>query len=205
MINLIDSSKIFTESFRVNLFTIDPFRVIGLIDVNIKYEDAVERVTLPFFRSSGTNSGKVRGLWYPIVGIKIYDGDFTEFTDYINFVLTNTTKDGIAMEGWLAKSLFFLKTSCDKDMIRGFSNGPHYNSLLSIGKQLRDLYQSGNYKKMYSLDSQELNKIVTEDKVYYGNGHTQRENFQRFVKDIYDKENYNKKDLALKNVTWKDN
>lgn len=186
MIRLIDSSKIYPESFRVNLYTIDPFRVIGLIDVNIEYDYGLERVTLPFFRSSGTNSGKIRGLWYPIVGIKIYDGDFTEFTDYINFVLTNTTRDGIAMEGWLAKSVFFSRKSDNRDRIRGFSNGQHHNSLLNIGKQLRDLYQSGNYKKMYSLDSETLNKIVTENKVYYGNKHTQRENFERFVKEIYE-------------------
>lgn len=102
MVKLIDSSKIYLESFRVNLYTIEPFRVIGLIDVDIEYDDGIERVILPFFRSSGTNSGKIRGLWYPIVGIKLYDGNFTEFTDYINHVLTNTTRDGIAMEGWLA-------------------------------------------------------------------------------------------------------
>ena len=69
MVKLIDSSKIYPESFRVNLYTTEPFRVIGLIDVNIEYDDSVERVILPFFRSSGTNSGKVRGLWYPIAGI----------------------------------------------------------------------------------------------------------------------------------------
>ena len=46
--------------------------------------------------------GRLGDFWYPIVGIKLYDGNFTEFTDYINHVLTNTTRDGIAMEGWLA-------------------------------------------------------------------------------------------------------
>ena len=186
MVKLIDSSKIYLESFRVNLYTIDPFRVIGLIDVDIEYDDGIERVILPFFRSSGTNSGKIRGLWYPIVGIKLYDGNFTEFTDYINHVLTNTTRDGIAMEGWLAKSLFFSKYSSDKNIIRGFSNGEYYNSLLDIGEKLRTLYKAGEYKKMYTLDSIALNNIVTENKVYYDNNHTQRDNFEKYIKAIYD-------------------
>ena len=174
MVKLIDSSKIYLESFRVNLYTIEPFRVIVLIDVDIEYDDGIERVILPFFRSSGTNSGKIRGLWYPIVGIKLYDGNFTEFTDYINHVLTNTTRDGIAMEGWLAKSLFFSKYSSDKNIIRGFSNGEYYNSLLDIGEKLRTLYKAGEYKKMYTLDSIALNNIVTENKVYYDNNHTMK-------------------------------
>ena len=186
MVKLIDSSKIYLESFRVNLYTIEPFRVIGLIDVDIEYDDGIERVILPFFRSSGTNSGKIRGLWYPIVGIKLYDGNFTEFTDYINHVLTNTTRDGIAMEGWLAKSLFFSKYSSDKNIIRGFSNGEYYNSLLDIGEKLRTLYKAGEYKKMYTLDSIALNNIVTENKVYYDNNHTQRDNFEKYIKAIYD-------------------
>ena len=186
MVKLIDSSKIYLESFRVNLYTIEPFRVIGLIDVDIEYDDGIERVILPFFRSSGTNSGKIRGLWYPIVGIKLYDGNFTEFTDYINHVLTNTTRDGIAMEGWLAKSLFFSKYSSDKNIIRGFSNGEYYNSLLDIGEKLRTLYKAGEYKKMYTLDSIALNNIVTENKVYYDNNHTQRDNFEKYIKSIYD-------------------
>lgn len=186
MVKLIDSSNMYSESFRVNLYTIKPFRVIGLIDVDIEYDDGVERVILPFFRSSGSNSGKIKGLWYPIVGIKLYDGAFNEFTDYINHVLTNTTKDGIAMEGWLAKSLFFTKKTSDTNMIRGFSVGKHYNSLLDIGGRLRVLYKIGEYEKMDSLDSVTLNNIVTENKIYYDNNHTQRENFERYIKDIYD-------------------
>src|SRR5471030_1574804 len=99
--------KIYNESLRANMYSIEPFRMIGLIDVSIKYTYGIERVTLPFFRSSGTNSGKIKGLWYPIVGIKTHTGRFTEFTEYLNFVLTNSTRRGRANEGWLAKSLFF--------------------------------------------------------------------------------------------------
>lgn len=192
MVNLIDSSNIYTESFRVNLYTVEPFRVIGLIDVNIEYDYGVEIVTLPFFRSSGTNSGKVKGLWYPIVGIKLYDGIFIEFTKYINMVLTNTTSSGAAMEGWLAKSLFFSKSTNIKDEMRGFSNGMYHNSLFDLGKKLKELYQSGNYKKMYSLNPETLNRLVTINKVYGDNKHTQRENFEEFIRAIYEEEYYNK-------------
>ena len=44
MVNLIDASNIYTESFRVNLYTVEPFRVIGLIDVNLEYDYGVEIV-----------------------------------------------------------------------------------------------------------------------------------------------------------------
>lgn len=186
MVKLINSSKIYTESFRVNLYTIDPFRVIGLIDVDIEYDYGIERVILPYFRSSGTNSGKIKGLWYPIVGIKIYDGNFIEFTDYINYVLSNTTRDGTAGEGWLAKSLFFSKVSSDSNIIRGFSVGEHYNSLLDIGIQLKTLYKLGKYEKMYYLNPVTLNTIVTRNKVYYKNKNTQKYNFENYIKDIYE-------------------
>ena len=77
--------EVYPESFRANIYTDDPFRMIGLIDVDIEYTYGIERVTLAFYRSSGTNSGKIQGLWYPIVGIKIKNGKFTEFSsDIIN-------------------------------------------------------------------------------------------------------------------------
>ena len=77
MSNSIEILKIYSESFRANLYSNEPFRMIGLIDVSIKYIYGMEKVTLPFFRSSGTNSGKIKGLWYPIVGIKTNTGRFT--------------------------------------------------------------------------------------------------------------------------------
>ena len=40
--------------------------------------------------------------------------------------------------------------------------------------------------KKINITAETLNKIVTENKVYYGNKHTQRENFEKFVKEIYE-------------------
>lgn len=186
--SLIGILEIFPESFSANVYTLEPFRMIGLIDVRIKYSYGIERVTLPFFRSSGTNSGKIKGLWYPIVGIKTRTGKFTEFTEYLNFVLENSTKMGIADKGWLAKSLFFSNQSMNSSRIRGFSNGMHYETLLQTGKALQDLYENEKFYKMNSLDAEKLNRIITSKKVYQDNRHTQRENFEKFIEDIFEEE-----------------
>lgn len=186
MSNSIKILKIYPESFRANIYSTRPFRMIGLIDVSIKYVYGIEKVTLAYYRSSGTNSGKIQGLWYPIVGIKTYTGNFIEFTDYLNFVLSNTTRNGEAGEGWLAKSLFF--ASEDESKIRGFSNGMHHKSLLIIGKTLRYLYKIGKYRRINSLDAYELNNILTSKKIYQNNKHTQRENFEKFIQDIFNEE-----------------
>lgn len=186
VISEVEIQKIHLKSFRANIYNLDPFRVIGLIDVNVKYSDGIERVTLAFYRSSGTNNGKIKGLWYPIIGIKTETGPFTEFTDYLNHALTVSTRRGIAKKGWLAKSVFFKDTYVPKSRIRGFSNGPHYKPLLEIGKTLSDLYNQEIYYEMLELDPEKLNQIVTSDRIYPGNKHTQKENYNRLMADIFD-------------------
>ena len=183
-ISSIEIVKIHNKSFRANIYNIEPFRMIGLIDVDIQYDGETERVTLPFYRSSGTNNGKMKGLWYPIVGIKTHTGPFTEFTDFINSALTASTKRGIGKEGWLAKSLFFQDDYLPKSRIRGFSNGKHYEALLETGKILRYLYEKGSYYEMYYLTPQVLNSTVASNEIYPGNQHSQRRNFDRFIADI---------------------
>ncbi|AOR23357.1 hypothetical protein [Clostridium taeniosporum] len=189
MINSNGILKVYPESFKANFYTTNPFRMIGIIDVNIKYNYGIERVTLSFFRSSGTNSGKIKGLWYPIVGIKTYTGEFTEFTEYINFVLKNSTRKGRARKGWLAKSLFFPNSYNDDVIIKGFSNGIYHESLLEIGKILRDLYEKDEFQMMNSLDAIELNNLLTSKEIYKGNTHSQRENFEKFIQDIFNLSN----------------
>lgn len=188
MSNSIEILKIYPESFRANIYSVNPFRMIGLIDASIEYVYGIERVTLAYFRSSGTNNGKIKGLWYPIVGIKTCSGEFTEFSDYLNFVLTNTTETGQANKGWLAKSLFFSFEYTDNTRIRGFSNGMHYESLLKIGENLRDYYEKGMFQKMSLLDANKLNGILTSKEIYEENRHTQRENFEKLVEDIFNEE-----------------
>jgi hypothetical protein len=175
---------IYDDSFRANFYTKEPFRMIGLIDVDIRYYYGVERVTLAFYRSSGTNSGKTEGLWYPIVGIKIHTGEFCEFTRYINCVLSETTKDGYAEKGWLAKSLFFSGKD-HNEKPRGFSYGIHQNALYVIGMKLRSLYESNSYLLIEEMDARYINSALKSNKKSYHNSRTQRVNFERFVKDVY--------------------
>lgn len=188
MSNAIEILKIYPETFRANVYSHHPFRMIGLIDASIRYTYGVERVTLAYFRSSGTNSGKIKGLWYPIAGIKMYSGGFTEFSRYINRVLSITTRNGRANEGWLAKSLFFVGQSEEDSRIRGFSNGMHQESLYNIGKELRDLYENDNYTMMLTLEPAYLNSMLVSKQIYQGNKHTQRENFEKFIQDIFEGE-----------------
>lgn len=186
MANSIGIMKIYPESFRANVYGLHLFRMIGLIDVDIIYNDSIEKVTLAYFRSSGTNSGKIKGLWYPIVGIKLRDGRFTEFTYYINYVLSHTTKHGEAKKGWLAKSLFFDKVKRDDNSkLRGFSRGRHYESLYWIGETLKNLYENNKYEQVESLTPELLNTIVSSTETYNGNKHTQKENFEKLIEDIF--------------------
>ena len=83
--NAIGIFKIYLDTFRANVYTIHPFRMIGLIDVDIIFHDSIEKVTLPYFRSSGTNSGKIEVLNSDISkDIKVkesiaYVGDVSDF------------------------------------------------------------------------------------------------------------------------------
>jgi hypothetical protein len=186
MAKVIALTKLYPESFRANIYSLEPFRMIGLVDVSIQYSYGTEKVTLAFYRSSGTNSGKIKGLWYPIVGIKTHSGRFTEFTEYLNFVLTNTTRSHRANRGWLAKSLFFARrSSSDPSKIRGFSTGKHYEVLYETGKTLRDLYENKHFYYMKSLDAETLNHTLAAGKIYQDNKYTQRENFEWFIEDIF--------------------
>lgn len=174
---------IYPESFTANLYTSSHFRMIGLIDVRIQYSYGVEIVKLGYYSSSGTNGGKIKGLWYPIVGIKLQNGPFIEFTYYINEVLAYTTSHGTARKGWLAKSLFFYKS--DSHNIKGFASAYYHSSLLNIGKTLRKLYNLGKYTNLNTLTPELLNQSLLSTDIYAGNTHSQRENYENFIHDIF--------------------
>lgn len=184
MKNSIEILRIFPETFRANLYTTKPFRMIGLIEAEIRYDSDVERVTLAYYRSSGTNDNKIQGLWYPIVGIKTHTGKFTEFTSYINSVMTDVTRGGMAKRRWLAKSLFFAYGYGD-GRTNGFSGGSSRVKLYDIGINLRLLYESGQYKKEELLNAVTLNSLVMSNNIYVGNKKSQVENYERFIKYIY--------------------
>ena len=176
-------SKIIVSSFKVSSYTKKPFRVIGLIEVEIYFKNEKEKVTIPFFRSSGTNGGKIKGMWYPIVGIKEYTGSFTEFTNTVNNILRESTRNAVVKKGWLAKSIFFTNY-LGYDMINGFSYGQYYDAIYKIGKILRELYESGSYTEC-KLSIEEYNNIIYSNKIYYGNRYSQRDNFNSYIYSIY--------------------
>ena len=178
--------EVYPESFRANIYTDDPFRMIGLIDVDIEYTYGIERVTLAFYRSSGTNSGKIQGLWYPIVGIKIKNGKFTEFSSDINIIMKNSTRQGKGKKGWLAKSIFISKKIDANYQKRGCSYGRHYEKLLGIGELLRQLYNKQKYIYDNSLSAKEYNKILYSEEIKQGNKLSQKVNFDNFIKDVFE-------------------
>ncbi|WP_194189857.1 hypothetical protein [Clostridium chrysemydis] len=177
--------RIYKESFRTNIYTRNHFRMIGLLDVIINFDGVYEKVTLAYYRSSGTNDGKIEGLWYPIVGIKLENGEFTEFTKEINNILKSSTKKGVAKKGWLAKSVFFRNKKRVDKALDGFSYGSYYDELFRLGKLLRHLYERKNYFLDENLNGEKLNKIVLSNNIYPNNKFTQRENYERFLRDIY--------------------
>lgn len=177
--------KIYKETFKANVYTVKPFRMIGTIDVDIKFDYGVEKVTLMYFRSSGTNSGKIKGLWYPTVGIKLFDGEFLEFTSLINNIIKNTTKKGKAKKGWIVKSLYFARFNEETEGIKGFSKGIYYEDLLLLGETLRELYEDGKYSLVNNLIPLILNKTVISNEVYDGNSRTQRENYEKYISEVY--------------------
>jgi hypothetical protein len=176
--------KIYPESFRANEYGTDPFRMIGLIDVGIMYNNTIERVTLGFYRSSGTNSGKIEGFWYPILGLKLRSGAFVEFTPFINFALERATKHGRAPRGWLAKSIFFMD-HYNGNMIRGYSDSRHNKSLVWIGETLRELYENGQYINEVFLNPVQYNEILISNIIYDGNKYSQRDNFENLIEEIF--------------------
>jgi len=92
---------------------------------------------------------------------------------------------GIAKKGWLAKSIFFAHQHAGTSKMKGFSNGTHNEVLYKIGKNLRYLYTNENFYRMDSLNAKSLNSIVTSKEILYNNRHTQRENFEKLIEDIY--------------------
>lgn len=176
--------EIYSGSFIANEYGTEPFRMIGLIDVGIIFDKTIERVTLGFYRSSGTNSGKVEGLWYPIIGIKLHSGAFFEFTNFINYALEMVTKDGTAPRGWLAKSLFFTDHG-NGNMIRGYSDTKYNKGLVWVGEIIKELYERGQYIREPFLNPPKYNKILISNKIYKGNKCSQRDNFERLIEEIF--------------------
>lgn len=186
MLNTFSIQVVYEDSFRANLYTVNHFRMIGLIDVGILFDNHLEIVTLAYYSSSGTNNGKLKSLWYPIAGIKLITGPFIEFTPIINHLLSQTTYQGTAQAGWLAKSLFFSYPPSQRGKINGFAGFPYAEKLLEIGETLRRLYANGHFHLVPSLNGPLLNARLTVETIYPGNQRTQRQNFEAYLLKLYE-------------------
>lgn len=101
---MIKSVKIDEQSLIVGII---PLRKIALINIEIDdgYDENI-KVNIPFYQSTGTNSGKIKGQWYPILGIFKKE----EFIHKgIKFFIKNSCRNYDELnDGWLIKSPFFV-------------------------------------------------------------------------------------------------
>lgn len=105
-----------------------------------------EEVLFPFYRSSGNNSGKVKGDWYPILGIYFID-DEDLFPLWLKLLLVDTTRQNPKIRpnvmaktrlhneldisnGWLMKSCFFNLERLNSNLPIGY--GSSKNSFLYL-------------------------------------------------------------------------
>ena len=177
--------SIIPNSFRLNIYSLVPFREYGLVDVLTECDGRKERLTLGFYRSSGTNSGKIKGKWYPICGVKMDDFEFTQFSKYQNSLFNKMHRkefqSGGVEEGWLMKSIFFKLPSVDRGYgERGYSLTPIGDSLKRFAQELEELYESGNYHRRPKMEPSAYNSILMDERVYVGNSLSQIE-----LHDIY--------------------
>ena len=191
--------------FKIKRMYVDTFRVFARgerdsyafrelayidVDVQVKIEDMIstERMTLGFYRSAGINSGKIKGQWYPIIGIKETEGDFWEFTDGVNLVLNRTV--GEAGKGWLIKNLFFREPGNPELKQlgeRGYSFTSLAPALKKISTKLYSLYESGSYHRYKDLTDDRL--AVYNDWLYnaatlHGNQYSQCQLMHVYVVQI---------------------
>lgn len=179
-------------SIRTNTYGYFPYREIALVDVWVDVNGETQRCALPFYRSSGTNSGKVRGVWYPILGIKEKDGEFCEFGQYVNAILNKNVKSVSA--GWLAKSIFFnVPRGCKNEddvpdslkHLRGYSYTSYGSFLKELSLIIKDEFESLNTKKCTQMNMEAYNGIIyTAEKYVPGNTMSQSEVFQRIIMAI---------------------
>ena len=56
--NIVEFVEMVENSVRTNIYSLNPYREIALVNVRIRIDGEEQICMLPFYRSSGTNSGK---------------------------------------------------------------------------------------------------------------------------------------------------
>lgn len=180
-------------SLRTNLYNVNPYREIGLVDVYVSVEGTKQRFVMPMYRSSGTNSGKCKGDWYPILGIKECAGEFKEFNPIFNDFL-NKSVEGHVDEGWIIKNLFFrtpLRYKSEDNIpvelksLRGYGYTSHGYFLKELAIYVKNEFNLFNNLKCPKMDMYTYNDIIHDDKIYYAkNTMSQAEIMSSMLMDI---------------------
>lgn len=179
-------NKIFPETFCVGACPLSHGnRYLGFIDVEIRFNDTIERLTIGFYRSSGTNAGKIKGDWYPIIGVKTSHGEFTEFTNFQNHILNASV--GSSDKGWYVKSIFFMKPIVDKSLgFPGYSYTSLGPELKSIAEKLKELFESNSYIDYDVINGELFNRTLFSSLIHEGSSKNQKLLHDIYVKSIFE-------------------
>lgn len=160
-------------------------RFLGFVDVSATIDGETQRLTLGFYRSSGTNSGKIKGQWYPIIGIKSISGAFEEFSDAQNFILNHTV--GKANKGWLVKSIFFQKPFNGEGIGEdGYSQTTLAPSLKLIATQLQKWFESKQYIDYELINASLFNQTLFSPATLEGSTLSQSKLHDYYLKSIFE-------------------
>ena len=181
------------NSIKTNMYGIVPYREIALIDVVAEVKGEKQICRLPFYRSSGTNSEKVKGEWYPILGIKEAAGEFNEFSEWVNLLLNKWL--GKAEEGWLVKNIFFAvpvkyKTEefipSELKHLRGYGYASHGHFLKEVSQYIKQEFDLLNTEKCYEMNVSTYNDMIYSEDIYSkDNTVSQIEIFTLIVNDMF--------------------
>lgn len=196
--NIVEFVEMVENSVRTNIYSLNPYREIALVNVRIKIYGEEQICMLPFYRSSGTNSGKIKGEWYPLLGIKENDGIFDEFNSKaVNYLMNKITRT--ASRGWIAKSLFFVAPSKYKHeefipeemySLRGYSYTSHGYFLKDLASKIKKDFESSNTTRCRGMGTSEYNQLIYSDEKFYNNKISQKEIFDLIVYDIVNELRY---------------
>lgn len=160
-------------------------RFLGFVDVSATINGEAQRLTLGFYRSSGTNSGKVKGQWYPILGIKSISGAFEEFSEAQNFILNHTV--GQANRGWLIKSIFFQKPFQGEWMgEEGYSHTTLATSLKLVATQLQKWFEAKQYVDYELINAALFNQTLFSQATLEGSTLPQAKLHDYYLKSIFE-------------------
>ena len=140
-----------------------PKRKLALIKVKV-IDDEVDHsiiFNMPFYMSSGTNSGKIAGQWYPVLGLYRKGERIRKAIKYFMEVACDDI-NSLPYE-WLIKSMFFVNfegyTKENNVKPKGYGNHNFTEYLKQISNQINELYNDKRYTHISNL-RQKFNEYI---------------------------------------------